>query len=172
MPSAFLVNAALLFAGVIAFVVACVIGTFWQRTRPWRYRFILVPMGFVVAGGIGISAQAHLLRWIQGGHLQHSLAGALFQSATLLIAGCAGGLAGLGLGSSLDRGLERGLERGYPDLSTDLDPDDSNDTLDDYRPTRRRQPPTSDKVVPISNGRRHPGILHQVKAITHSDQAR
>jgi hypothetical protein len=167
-PSPFLINAVLLFAGVIAFVVACFTGTFWRRAQPWRYRFILAPMGFVVAGGISISAQAHLLRWIQGGHLQHSLAGALFQSATLLIAGCAGCLAGLGLGSSLDRGLDRD----YSDISTDLALNDSYDTLDHYPPTRRRQAPAPDKVVPISNGRRHPAVLPQVKAVSQNDQAR
>ena len=156
MPSAFLVNAALLFAGVIVFIAACFTGTFWRRTQPWRYRFILAPLGFVVAGGISISAQAHLLRWIQHGHLHHSLAGGLFQSATLLIAGCAGSLAGLGLGSSLDRGF----------FDTLIDNSEQHPVLS-ARPVR-----TSDKVIPISDGRRQPGVLPQVKAVSQNDQAR
>lgn len=156
MPSAFLVNAAMLFAGVIVFVAACFTGTFWRRTQPWRYRFILSPLGFVVAGGVSISAQAHLLRWIQHGHLHHTLTSGLFQSATLLIAGCAGCLAGLGLGSSLDRG--------YSDAAIDR--------ITHHRSFRRRQAPASDKVVPISDGRRQPGVLPQVKAVSQNDQAR
>ncbi len=155
MPSAFLVNAAVIFAGVIVFIAACFTGTFWRRTQPWRYRFILAPLGFVVAGGISISAQAHLLRWIQHGHLHHSLTGGLFQSATLLIAGCAGCLAGIGLGSSLDHGYFDAL----------IEP------VEQHRAPRRRLVPASDKIVPISDGRRQPGILPQVRAVSQSDQS-
>ena len=34
---------------------------------------MLAPLGFVVCGGISISAEQHLLRWIQQGHFHHSL---------------------------------------------------------------------------------------------------
>ncbi|HEY2861889.1 MAG TPA: hypothetical protein VGJ21_26045, partial [Terracidiphilus sp.] len=103
MPSVFLLNAAILFSGVVAFIIAGFAGTFVRSLHPWRYRMMLTPLGFVVCGGIGISAEQHLLRWIEHGHLQHSLSSGIAQSVILIIAGFCGLLAGLGLGSSLDR---------------------------------------------------------------------
>ena len=103
MPSVFLLNAAILFSGVVAFIIAGFAGTFVRSLHPWRYRLMLAPLGFVVCGGISISAEQHLLRWIEHGHLQHSLSSGIVQGVVLIIAGLCGLLAGLGLGSSLDR---------------------------------------------------------------------
>jgi hypothetical protein len=150
-PSAFLVNAGILFAGVIAFILAGFAGTFSRRVQPWRYRLLLAPLGFVVMGGISISAEAHLVRWIQHGHLQHSLMGGLLQSVTLLLAGSAGLLAGLGLGASIDCS--------FPDGPTYF----ANWAI------HRTSGDCSDKVVPISAGRKQPAILPQVKAVSQND---
>ena len=153
MPSVFLLNAAALFCGVIAFVIAGFAGTFVRFLHPWRYRLMLAPLGFVVAGGIGISAEQHLLRWIQHGHLHHSLSSGVVQSIVLLITGLCGMLAGVGLGTSLDRTF----------------PDPHSYTIANYWGPQKPKPATRKaKVVPISLGR-HAGVLPQIKAISHRD---
>ena len=103
MPSVFLLNAAILFSGVVAFIIAGFAGTFVRSLHPWRYRLMLAPLGFVVLGGISISAEQHLLRWMQHGHLHHSLSSGIVQSVVLVVSGLCGLLAGVGLGTSLDR---------------------------------------------------------------------
>jgi hypothetical protein len=150
-PSVFLINAGVLFAGVIAFVLAGFAGTFSRGLQPWRYRLLLAPLGFVIMGGVSISAEAHFVRWIQHGHLQHSLMGGLLQSVTLLLAGSAGLLAGLGLGSSIDCS--------FPDSATYF----ANWA------THRTRGNSSEKVVPISVGRKQPAVLPQVKAVSQND---
>ena len=153
MPSVFLMNAAILFSGVVAFIIAGFAGTFVRSLHPWRYRMMLSPLGFVICGGISISAEQHLLRWIEHGHLQHSLSSGIAQSVVLLIAGFCGLLAGLGLGSSLDRSF----------------PDEHSYSIANYwapkEPHSRRR---NDKVVPISRGRQ-PGAVPQIKAISHRE---
>ncbi len=155
MSSAFLINAVVLFAGVVAFVVAGFAGTFVRGLQTWRYRLLLAPLGFVVAGGIGISAEAHLVRWLQHGHSHPTLLAGLFQTAVLLLTGCAGMLAGVGLGSSLDRN--------FPDAPTY--------TIANYWQRNAPGSPLVDKVIPISEGRRRPqpGILPAIKAISNHD---
>lgn len=153
MPSVFLMNAAILFSGVVAFIIAGFAGTFVRSLHPWRYRMMLTPLGFVVCGGIGISAEQHLLRWIEHGHLQHSLSSGIAQTVVLIIAGFCGLLAGLGLGSSLDRSF----------------PDEHSYSIANYwapkEPTSRAR---NGKVVPISRGRQS-GVVPQIKAISHRE---
>jgi hypothetical protein len=151
----FLLNAVILFSGVVAFIIAGFAGTFVRALHPWRYRLMLAPLGFVVCGGISISAEQHLLRWIQGGHLHHSLSSGIVQGIVLIIAGLCGLLAGLGLGSSLDRA--------FPDLH-------SYSIANYWGPQEAtpRSRKSKAKIVPISNGRQ-PGVVPQIKAISHRD---
>jgi hypothetical protein len=153
-PSVFLLNAAILFSGVIAFVIAGFAGTFVRSLHPWRYRLMLAPLGFVVCGGISISAEQHLLRWIEHGHLQHSFSSGVIQGIVLIVAGSCGLLAGIGLGTSLDRT--------FPDVQSYSIANywESQDS----KPRRRK----GSKVVPISHGRQ-PGVIPQIKAISHRD---
>ncbi|MGA9719369.1 MAG: hypothetical protein WBQ79_13900 [Acidobacteriaceae bacterium] len=153
MPSVFLLNAAILFSGVVAFIIAGFAGTFVRSLHPWRYRLMLAPLGFVVCGGISISAEQHLLRWIEHGHLEHSLSSGIVQGVVLLIAGLCGLLAGLGLGSSLDRT--------FPDVH-------SYSIANYWGPRESKPRPRKAKIVPISNGRQS-GIVPQIKAISHRD---
>ncbi len=148
MPSVFLLNAIVLFGGVIAFLIAGFAGTFMRSLRPWRYRLLLTPLGFVVSGGICISAEQHLLRWIQNGHLHHSFSSGVVQSIVLLIGGLCGLLAGLGLGTSLD--------------STFASPT-SDSHAPSLGPQRTRRQSRKAKVVPISHGR-HAGVIPHIKA--------
>ena len=152
-PSVFLLNAAILFSGVVAFIIAGFAGTFVRSLHPWRYRLMLAPLGFVVCGGISISAEQHLLRWIEHGHLQHSLSSGIVQGVVLIIAGLCGLLAGLGLGSSLDRT--------FPDVH-------SYSIANYWGASEPRPRARKAKVVPISNGRQA-GIVPQIKAISHRD---
>jgi hypothetical protein len=155
-PSAFLVNAIILFAGVAAFVLAGCLGTFLSRVQPWRFRILMMPLGFVVAGGIGISAEAHLLRWWNGGVSPHGLWPGIFQSIVLLITGSAGALAGMGLGFSLDLHLpippmrNRSLARYWERIPSGA-------------------PVSAEKVVPISVGRRQPGVVPHIRAQSGKD---
>lgn len=153
--SVFLLNAAILFSGVVAFIIAGFAGTFVRSLHPWRYKLMLAPLGFVVCGGISISAEQHLLRWIEGGHLHHSLSSGILQGVVLIIAGLCGLLAGLGLGSSLDRAF----------------PDVHSYSIANYWGAQENKPYTRKpkaKIVPISNGRQ-PGVVPQIKAISHRD---
>jgi hypothetical protein len=152
-PSVFLLNAAILFSGVVAFIIAGFAGTFVRSLHPWRYRLLLAPLGFVVCGGISISAEQHLLRWIEHGHLQHSLGSGIVQGVVLIIAGLCGLLAGIGLGTSLDRN--------FPDAS-------SYSIANYWGPQEPKPRSRKSKVVPISLGR-HPGVVPQIKAISHRD---
>ena len=152
-PSVFLLNAAILFSGVVAFVIAGFAGTFVRSLHPWRYRLMLAPLGFVVCGGISISAEQHLLRWIEHGHLQHSFSSGVVQGIVLIIAGLCGLLVGVGLGTSLDRHF----------------PDEHSYTIANYwGPQEPKSRPRKGKVVPISRGRQ-PGVIPQIKAISHHD---
>lgn len=114
---------------------------------------MLAPLGFVVCGGISISAEQHLLRWIQQGHFHHSLSSGILQSVVLVISGLCGLLAGVGLGTSLDSSF----------------PDSHSYTIANYwgqqhpKPSQRKA-----KVVPISNGR-HAGVVPQIKASSQRD---
>lgn len=160
MPSAFLVNAILLFAGVAIFVVAGCLGTILPRVQPWRFRIVLVPLGFVIAGGIGISAEAHLLRWWNGGFSPHGVWPGIFQTVVLLITGSAGALAGMGLGFSLDHHLPVPAMRSY--------------SLARYwdrvpPPAPVENADSAEKVVPISRGRRQPGIVTHIRARSGKD---
>jgi hypothetical protein len=153
--SVFLLNAAILFSGVVAFIIAGFAGTFVRSLHPWRYKLMLAPLGFVVCGGISISAEQHLLRWIQGGHLHHSLSSGILQGVVLIIAGLCGLLAGLGLGSSLDRAF----------------PDVHGYSIANYWGHQENKPyirKSNAKIVPISNGRQA-GVVPQIKAISHRD---
>jgi hypothetical protein len=151
--SVFLLNAAILFSGVVAFIIAGFAGTFIRSLHRWRYKLMLAPLGFVICGGISISAEQHLLRWIEGGHLHHTLSSGILQSIVLLIAGLCGFLAGLGLGSSLDRA--------FPDVR-------SYSIANYWGERNAKARKTPGKVIPISNGRQ-PGILPQIKASSQRD---
>lgn len=153
MPSVFLLNAAVLFSGVVAFIVAGFAGTFVRSLQPWRYRMMLAPLGFVVCGGISISAEQHLLRWIEGGHLQHSLSSGIAQGVVLIVAGLCGLLAGLGLGSSIDRA--------FPDSHT-------YSIANYWGPQDAKTRSGKAKVIPIARGRQS-GVIPQVKAISHRE---
>jgi FtsH-binding integral membrane protein len=152
-PSVFLLNAAILFSGVVGFVIAGFAGTFVRSLHPWRYRLMLAPLGFVVCGGISISAEQHLLRWIEHGHLQHSFSSGVVQGIVLIIAGLCGLLAGIGLGTSLDRTF----------------PDVQSYSIANYWGTQQTNSGgRKGKVVPISRGRQ-PGVIPQIKAISHRE---
>jgi hypothetical protein len=152
-PSVFLLNAAILFSGVVAFIIAGFAGTFVRSLHPWRYRLMLAPLGFVVCGGVSISAEQHLLRWIQHGHLQHSFSSGVVQGIVLIVAGLCGLLAGIGLGTSVDRTFT----------------DEQSYSIANYWEPQRTNPRArKGKVVPISRGR-HPGVVPQIKAISHRD---
>jgi hypothetical protein len=152
-PSVFLLNAAILFSGVVAFIIAGFAGTFVRSLHPWRYRLMLAPLGFVVCGGVSISAEQHLLRWIQHGHLQHSFSSGVVQGIVLMVAGLCGLLAGIGLGTSVDRTFT----------------DEQSYSIANYWEPQRTNPRArKGKVVPISRGR-HPGVVPQIKAISHRD---
>jgi hypothetical protein len=153
-PSIYLLNAAILFSGVVAFIIAGFAGTFARSLHPWRYRLMLAPLGFVVCGGISISAEQHLLRWIQHGHLHHSVSSGVVQGIVLLIGGLCGLLAGLGLGTSVDRT--------FPDVHNTY-------SIANYWGPREHKPRArKSKVVSIARGRQ-PGLLPQVKAISQRD---
>jgi hypothetical protein len=145
-PSLFLLNAIVLSGGVIAFLIAGFAGALLRRLRPWRYRLLLVPLGFVVYGGIAISAEQHLLRWIHHGQLQHSFGSGVAQSIVLLVAGLCGLLSGLGLGTSLDASFSA--------------PADTSQPSSLHIPAPR---PRKATVVSISRGR-SPGVLPHIKA--------
>ena len=153
MPSVFLLNAAILFSGVVAFVIAGFAGTFVRSLHPWRYRLMLAPLGFVVCGGISISAEQHLLRWIEHGHLQHSFSSGVVQGIVLIIAGLCGLLAGIGLGTSIDRT--------FPDVQ-------SYSIANYWGSQEPKSRGRKGKVVPISHGRQ-PSVIPQIKAISHRD---
>jgi hypothetical protein len=152
-PSVFLLNAAILFSGVVGFVIAGFAGTFVRSLHPWRYRLILAPLGFVICGGVSISAEQHLLRWIEHGHLHHSFSSGVVQGIVLMVAGLCGVLAGIGLGTSLDRTFT----------------DEKSYSIAHYwEPQRTSLRARSSKIVPISRGRQ-PGVVPQIKAISHRD---
>ncbi len=153
MLSMFLLNAAILFSGVIAFIITGFAGIFVRSLHPWRYRLMLAPLGFVVCGGICISAEQHLLRWIQHGHLHHTFSSGVVQCAVLLLTGLCGLLAGVGLGTSLDRT--------FPDVQ-------SHSIANYWRGQQSTPRPRKAKVVPISLGRQ-PGVAPQIKAISHHE---
>jgi hypothetical protein len=150
--SVFLLNAVLLFAGVIAFIAGGLGGTFVRRLRPLRYRLLLAPLGFVVCGGICISAEQHLLRWIEGGHLRHTFSSGIVQGVVLLASGVCGLLAGVGLGSSLDQACSAAdAPSAAPHAATRREP--------------RRHPA---KVISISNGRQ-PGVVPRIRSGSDHD---
>lgn len=153
MPSVFLLNAIVLFGGVIAFLIAGFAGALLSSLRPWRYRIMLAPLGFVVCGGICISAQQHLLRWMQHGHLHHSVTSGVVQSIVLVIGGLCGMLAGLGLGTNLDSHFAGPAGTILPDS---------------LGPQRTKPRPRKAKIVPISLGR-HAGVVPQIKANSNRD---
>ncbi len=147
MPSVFLLNAIVLFSGVVAFLIAGFAGLFARSLQPWRFRLMLPPLGFVICGGVSISAEQHLLRWLQHGHLTHSFGAGLIQSIVLVLAGLCGLLAGLGLGTSLDANY----------------PSSGGTGVAAPWPGRRTPPAGKAKVVPISRGRQ-PGVVPHIKA--------
>jgi len=114
---------------------------------------MLAPLGFVVCGGISISAEQHLLRWIEHGHLQHSFSSGVVQGIVLIIAGLCGLLAGIGLGTSIDRT--------FPDVQ-------SYSIANYWGSQEPKSRGRKGKVVPISRGRQ-PGVIPQIKAISHRD---
>jgi hypothetical protein len=154
-PSAFLVNAMVLFAGVAAFVIAGCAGSLISRVQPWRFRLLLLPLGFVIGGGVGISAESHLLRWWNDGMSPHTFWAGILQTIVLLVTGSAGALAGIGLGFSLDLHLpapvtqRQGLARYW-----ERTPGVRGPVIDDG----------TEKVVPISKGRRQPGVVPRIRA--------
>ena len=109
----FLLNAVLLFAGVVTFIIAGFAGTFSRRLHGCRYRLMLAPLGFVILGSISYSTTSHLISWFTQAnpdmhlsHLAHAGLGSgadIFESGVLILAGFAGVLTGIALGSALDR---------------------------------------------------------------------
>lgn len=113
MSFCFLLNAVLLFGGVISFIIAGFAGTFSRRMHAFRYRLMLAPLGFVVLGSISYSTTTHLIAWfvqanpiMHFSHVAHRGLGSgpdMFESAVLVLAGFAGLLTGIALGAALDR---------------------------------------------------------------------
>ena len=158
-----LLNAGLLFAGVLAVIVARFAGTFSSRLHPCRYRIMLAPLGFVVLGGVGHSITERLVQWFTHGAPLAQIgpvgSGAdLFESAVLLLAGMAGLFAGVALGATLDRMPQ--AEQTY--------------VIANYwrrhRSSAREAPASaqSEKVIPISSGNKQPGVIRRVNALSNS----
>lgn len=154
----YLMNAVLLFAGVVAFIVAGFAGTFSRRLQSCRYRLMLAPLGFVVLGSLGHSIAARLTDWFlraTHGSAPGAVAG-LFESAVLLLAGAAGILAGIALGASLDR-VPAG-EQTY--------------TIANYwnrlRAHDRPRAAAKDNVIAISE-KRKPGTVRRVNAVSRDE---
>ncbi len=114
MSYCFLLNAILLFGGVLAFIAAGFAGTFSRKLQPYRYRIMMGPLGFVVLGSLARSITSRLLLWFghvdpvftasRLGHVSSFGSGAeIFESITLILAGLAGILAGIAIGGTLDR---------------------------------------------------------------------
>jgi hypothetical protein len=105
-----LLNAVLLFAGVVTFIIAGFAGTFSRRLHGCRYRLMLAPLGFVILGSISYSTTSHLIDWFTlanpDAHVVRAGVGSsaeLFESTVLILAGFAGVLTGIALGGALDR---------------------------------------------------------------------
>ena len=162
MSFCFLLNAALLFAGILGFIAAGFASTFSRRLYACRYRLMLGPLGFVVLGSIAHSVTARLLAWYShvnpAFHVTHpaglgSVAD-IFETVMLLLSGVAGVLCGVALGASLDQ--EPGSEATY--------------TIANYW-RRRSAPPQSEtprapreNIIPISKGRKQQTIQPTLSA--------
>jgi hypothetical protein len=164
----YLLNAALLFAGVLGFIVAGFAGTFSRSLYGRRYRLMLGPLGFVVLGSIAHSITARLVAWYShvhpAFHITHPAglgSGAdIFETVMLLASGIAGVLCGVALGASLDR-----------------DPvSDSTYTIANYWNRGSRQSgasapavaPRKENVVAISKGRKQHGAAAHIAAISET----
>jgi len=172
----YLLNAVLLFTGVLAFIVAGFVSTFSRRLSGCRYRLMLSPLGFVVLGSLARSITRNLMRWFLHPVTAHPAAhqGAftigtgseIFQSVILILAGISGVLAGISLGATLDRvpsaeqtytiaNYWRRLARGSS-VITHVEPQDP-------RPPRAM-------VIPISDRRgRQAGIVRRINAISENE---
>ncbi len=162
-----LLNAGLLFTGVVAFIIAGFAGTFSSRLHACRYRIMLAPLGFVVLGGVGLSITERLVRWFTHGvpptPISFLGSGAdIFESAVLVFAGMAGLFAGVALGATLDR----------------VPPAEQTYIIANYwrrhrsNPGDAKEPPAgSDKVIAISSGRKQPGVIRRVNAISDEEKA-
>ncbi len=167
MSFCFLLNAALIFAGVLGFIAAGFAGTFSRRLYACRYRLMLGPLGFVVLGSIAHSVTARLLAWYShvnpAFHVTHpagigSVAD-IFETVMLLLAGVAGVLCGVALGATIDQ--EPGSEATY--------------TIANYwrRRSQASVPQEStrtprENIIPISKGRKQPGIAHPIATVAES----
>ncbi len=164
MSFCFLLNAALLFAGILSFIAAGFASTFSRRLYACRYRLMLGPLGFVILGSLAHSVTARLLAWYShvnpAFHLTHPAglgsAADIFETVMLLLSGVAGVLCGVSLGATLDQ--EPGSEATY--------------TIANY--WRRRSPvpvqpsasqPPRQNIIPISKGRKQRDVLHNVSAV-------
>ena len=167
MSFCYLLNAGLLFAGVLGFIVAGFAGTFSQRLYSRRYRLMLGPLGFVVLGSIAHSITARLLSWYAHTHPAFQIthpaglgsAADIFETVMMLASGLAGVLCGVALGASLDR--EPGQDATY--------------TIANYWSRRARSSaPTAapiarkENVVTISKGRKQPGTVERIAAISET----
>ncbi len=167
MSFCYLLNAALLFAGVLGFIVAGFAGTFSQRLYSCRYRLMLGPLGFVILGSIAHSATARLLAWYSHVHpvfhITHPAgigSGAdIFETLMLLAAGLAGVLCGVTLGSTLDR--EPANEATY--------------TIANYWNRKARQAPAPpapvvrrENIVQISKGRKQPSMAPHLSTVSQT----
>jgi hypothetical protein len=155
-----LLNAILLFAGVLSFIIAGFAGTFSLRLQPYRYRIMLGPLGFVILGSLGHSIATRLVEFLA--HPSHGRVGAgLFELAMLLLAGSTGVLAGIALGSNLDR----------------LPATEHTYTIANYWNRMRSNPkppavPTGNasrgNVVAISERRKQPGAVRRMNAASEN----
>jgi hypothetical protein len=160
----YLLNAVLLFAGVLAFIIAGFAGTFSRRLSSCRYRLMLAPLGFVIVGSLGRSIAARLVNWFA--HAGNLGSGAdIFESVVLLLAGVAGVLVGIALGTTLDR--VPAAEQTY--TIANYWSRRSHAGNQNAASTSSRVARPKSKVIAISGPRKQPGVVRRVNAISEKD---
>jgi hypothetical protein len=153
----YLLNAVLLFAGVIAFILAGFAGTFSLRLQPYRYRIMLGPLGFVILGSLGHSIATGLMEFLARSNHGFSAGAGIVESVLLLLAGATGIIAGIALGSTLDR----------------IPTNEHTYTIANYWSRLRTNPrppaipnanSARENVVAISERRKQSGVIRRVSA--------
>jgi hypothetical protein len=172
----FLLNAVLLFAGVVTFIIAGFAGTFSRRLHACRYRLMLAPLGFVVLGSISYSTTSHLIAWFTqanpGMHLAHiahaglGSSAEIFESGVLILAGFAGVLTGIAVGSAFDQAPTADQTYTIANYWTRHGDRSKTGTETAGADVRMRKA----KVIAISTQRRQPDPAHKPKKMLSENE--